>query len=245
MSVFRIPLLSICLLSTWLLSAHRLIGRSPYQPAPEQNSAPPRLNPEYLARQLEPLLQVDIPDRIPAELQITAEQFDGWMRVKEANQHMVDGSPENALVILQDCLKKFPDAVEIKVPIADILFALGRYEEAEAAYLEALRQNPFHFQALNNLAWMQASMPDKPVYKPEKALQLANRARIIQPNSHYIWSTLSQTYYALGRYEEAQDAARRTLLLFRQGPGSVRDFIRYQVHLEKCQAAVQATSLLE
>jgi len=228
-----------------VLSAQSLIGRVPYQPAPDGNEPPTRLNPVYLARQLPPLPQVDIPASLPPELRIPAEEFEAWRQVEEAGRLRAEGSPEKALTLLKKVAGTYPDALMLQINIADLLFALDRFEEAEAAYRKALQQNPFQFQALNNLAWMYVTRPGEPFYNPQEALRLINRARMVQPNNHFIWSTLSQTYYELGQYEEARTAAQRALERLRQSNGPLQTFIRYQIQLEKCLAAVQATSILE
>lgn len=227
--------------------AQSLIGKAAYRPDSKTASGSPLLSPGHIWRELEPLPQVEIPDRLPSDLAVSSEDREGWDLARQANQAMSKGDAETARDLYLAYLELHPDRIQARVALADSLYALKEYKKAEAAYREALRSNPFLFQALNNLAWMYAALPDDPVFNPKAALRLATRARLIAPTSHHVWSTLSQIHYETGRYEEAVAAARNSLALAQRSNVGVpsRTLVQYMVQLDKSRNALQATSILE
>jgi len=138
-----------------------------------------------------------------------------------------------------------PDVIPVRVAYADSLFSQKAYTESEAEYRKVLERVPLHFQALNNLAWMYSTSPLPEQQKPETSLVLASRARILLPNSHHVWSTLSMAHFQLGQYPEALRNAQVALQLAERTRANPTTLLTYLLHLDKCRLAVEATSILE
>lgn len=239
------PLAIALLLGTAPLYTQSLIGQARYRIAPE-DTQPPLLHPGHAWNELEPLPRVEIPEQLPPELSLPPDQLEAWTQLQRAHRALVEDKPGDALEIYRAHLEKHPRHLQIRLALADTLYSLQRYQEAETAYLDVLERRPYLFQALNNLAWMYATVPtDHPVHQPETAHKLAVRARLVMPQSHHVWSTLSQIHYALGHYQESVDAARQTLILARNSTVPPKVRVQYQVQLDKSRTALQATSILE
>ena len=95
----------------------------------------------------------------------------------------------------------------------------GEYAQAEAAYREALEENPDDFNALNNLAWMLATCPDRQHCDPEQAVELAQRAAALNPDD-YILDTLATALYESGRIEAAIEVQQRAVAANMRKPES-------------------------
>ena len=76
---------------------------------------------------------------------------------------------------------------------------LGRWEEAEADFRDALELNPDQPQVLNYLGY---SLVEKQI-KLDEALDMIERAAAARPDSGYIIDSLGWVLYRLGRYQEA------------------------------------------
>jgi Flp pilus assembly protein TadD len=91
----------------------------------------------------------------------------------------------------------------------DAYLALGLIEEmggnptaAETAYRQALRFDPDHPKALNNLAFLLADR----LNRPQEALPLAQKAVELAPGTAAFQDTLGWVYHRLGRDQEARAA---------------------------------------
>lgn len=95
---------------------------------------------------------------------------------------------------------------------ADILAHLGRYEEAESHLESALRLKPDSVEAMNNLAWILATCPDKGIRDGNRAVEFAEEACA---SSKYKQTTcigtLAAAYAEAGRFDDAIAAANRAI----------------------------------
>lgn len=81
-------------------------------------------------------------------------------------------------------------------------------------YREALRFDPQHFEAVNNLAWLLATSKDPGLRDPAGALELAESMRAIRSPDALSLDTLAAAYAAVGRFDDAvrtQELALRAL----------------------------------
>lgn len=222
-----------------------LLNRLPYIQERRPDSPPPLLNPASALEILEPLPQLDLPRQLPPEFISDPDQRQLMEWFAEASAQLSEGNADKAIELLEQEVQLRPDDVNIRVSYADSLYAAERYREAQQQYEMVLRDAPFHFQSLNNLGWLLATVSDPGMKDPETALELAGRARLIRPNSHHMWSTLSQATYELGRYSEAEAAIANALRLAQQTGVNARVLAGYVIHRDRCILAREATSLLE
>lgn len=78
----------------------------------------------------------------------------------------------------------------------------GNYQAAITNYEKAIKLAPGYATAYNNLAWLYADTLETNL---EEALELAQRAVELKPESPNYLDTLAWTYYKLGRHQEALD----------------------------------------
>lgn len=100
-----------------------------------------------------------------------------------------------------------PKSAEAHAELADTLYALTRYDEAEAEYLEALRLDPDNWSYENRLAVNYAEARQR-----EKAVVYYQRAADHHPN-HVILFSLGNSLERLGRLDEAIVAYRKSIEL--------------------------------
>lgn len=94
--------------------------------------------------------------------------------------------------------------------LGNIAYERKRFDEAEQAYRTAITLNPYHADALNNLAWLYATSADPDMHNPEEALSLALDAAELKPEP-YILDTLAESYYVNGYYEEALETIKKAI----------------------------------
>ena len=102
----------------------------------------------------------------------------------------VASNPENTLYVFS---------------LGNVYYEQGNLKKAEACFHKALALNPDDPEILNNLAWLYATAQDKELYRPNKALELSQRAAGLAPKPH-ILDTLGESYFINGQYEEAVHA---------------------------------------
>jgi tetratricopeptide (TPR) repeat protein len=89
---------------------------------------------------------------------------------------------------------------------------LGRERDAESAYREAIRLAPRNAEALNNLAWLYVTAKKPDLYRPERALALAEKAADRSPSPH-ILDTLAEARWRAHDPEGALRAIDEALSL--------------------------------
>ena len=91
----------------------------------------------------------------------------------------------------------------------------GRFDEAEAAYREALRNRPDSASTLNSLAWLLVSYPGHLGKNPREAVAMARRAVELGSRFPTNVNTLGVALYRAGLLDEAVMTLRRSALLNR------------------------------
>ncbi|MGA0333175.1 MAG: tetratricopeptide repeat protein [Kiritimatiellia bacterium] len=213
---------------------------------PERESvAQGLLNVQEALKELSALPEFGFPQRLPAEFLVTESSRQAYQTSAEANQFLMEGKPEKAVGLFREALVKWPEEWGLRVALADSLYAVGEHGQALENYQAVLQIAPFHFQCLNNLAWLLATTPNAELKDLETAEDLAEMAKVVQPRSHHLWSTFSQIYYETGRYAEAQIAINNSITLAQQNQVSAQVLVSYLIQRDRTVLAIEATSLLE
>ncbi|MGM0452222.1 MAG: M48 family metalloprotease [Thermodesulfobacteriota bacterium] len=134
--------------------------------------------------------------------------------------------------LVKQQIEQEPDNPELYLMLGDLYQSSRKHADAISAYQSALSLNPQSPRALNNLAWLFATAEEKPFYRPEKALALAQKAAEISRQSH-ILDTLAESYYVNGRYEKAVSVAKKALA------GATDKHAYYRDQLEKFKKAAR------
>ena len=112
--------------------------------------------------------------------------------------------------ILSRQLELNPDNSDLYVQVGDFYYDGRQYEKAMVAYENVLKIDPVNVHALNNLAWLLATCPDKAFRNAPRALELARRAVDIQKEA-YILDTYAEALYLNNYKHQALAAAKQAL----------------------------------
>ncbi len=114
------------------------------------------------------------------------------------------GDAARAALHLQQAIALDPDSAAPHASLGDALRSQGRDAEAIAAYRAALRAEPQHRDAANNLAWLLAAAADPALRAPDEALRWAGvAAAATQRRDASLLDTLAVSLAAADRFAEA------------------------------------------
>ncbi len=112
------------------------------------------------------------------------------------------------------------DLATTHVHLGNALLLLGNRQEAISHYQQALRIEPDDPEALNNLAWLLATLAPADGGDPVRAVSLAEQAcQLTRDRVAPYLDTLAAAYAAAGRFSDAIAAAEKALELARAGAG--------------------------
>ena len=173
------------------------------------------------------------------------------------------GMLSEAAVSYRHSLRIQPDNAKVHIKFGDLLKEQGELDRAKASYLravlidpndaqshfgfgvlaephtaiehfrEALRLNPNHASAANNLAWLLATSNDPQLRNAEEAVRWAQRAaEMTGDESPVVLDTLAAAHGAAGRFDQAVEAAKKAIDLYVQsGQLETARKIRQRLHL--------------
>ncbi len=252
MTLLRVMKYSLSLLALFVVSHLQaqqaptsLIAQVPYVEELKGKAPVALLNVPEILQSLEPLPDFEIPQQLPNEFILTDLGRHLMQKSREANEYLLEGQPEKAVMIFTETLEKWPNELGIRVALADSLYAMGSHQAAIREYQAVLEKVPLHFQCLNNLAWLYATTNEPGLRDLESAARLAEVAKVVQPRSHHLWSTLSQIHFENGDYAEAEQAIGNALLIVQQMQVNLEVVVSYLIQRDRCTLALQATSLLD
>ena len=113
--------------------------------------------------------------------------------------------------ILSRQLELNPDNSDLYVQVGDFYYDARQYEKATVAYENVLKIDPVNVHALNNLAWLLATCPDKAFRDAPRSLNLARRAVNIRKEA-YILDTYAEALYLNNHKSQALKIAKQALL---------------------------------
>ena len=98
-----------------------------------------------------------------------------------------------------------PKSARLWLLLAYLYQEAGRERDTEKAYERVIELEPNNAQALNNLAWMYATTTQRALYRPERALALAELAARLSPTPDVL-DTLAEARYRTHDYAGALQA---------------------------------------
>ncbi|MFH1480036.1 MAG: M48 family metalloprotease [Pseudomonadota bacterium] len=119
--------------------------------------------------------------------------------------------------IKQQILRE-PKNVVLYLNMAMVYHKAGNFEEAIKTYETILRLDPGLDVAMNNLAWLLVTVPDKRLRDPSLAVLLAERAVSIKRTSVYL-DTLAEAYYVNSDIQEAVKKIREAISIADENTG--------------------------
>jgi Zn-dependent protease with chaperone function len=132
--------------------------------------------------------------------------------------------------VLNQQLVRDPANVALYESLALVYQKMGKYGEAINTYEEILAIDPDRAVALNNLAWILVTAPEKGLRDETRGLELARRAVALEGSAVFL-DTLAEAHYANGQYDEAIRVIGEAISVARGGEAY------YKNQLEKFMAA--------
>jgi len=114
-----------------------------------------------------------------------------------------------ARAICDQLVAKQPDRVDAQITLAQVAYRQRQLPVSEQAYRHVLQIEPYHVQALNDLAWILAVDQGQ----PEQALALADKGALRFPDDPHLLDTRGVVYTMLNRLPEARRDFERCLAL--------------------------------
>ena len=102
--------------------------------------------------------------------------------------------------------------------LAMLYHKMERYQDAIRTYDRIIHIDNKEAVALNNLAWLLVTIPDKSLRDRQRALALAKRAVALKRSPVFL-DTLAEAYYVNGLIPEAIDTIRAAISLATEGRG--------------------------
>ncbi|MCB1866046.1 MAG: PEP-CTERM system TPR-repeat protein PrsT [Chromatiales bacterium] len=114
------------------------------------------------------------------------------LAVRRAGALEGGGRPDDAVAVLDDWLTREATNAHVREALALLQHRLGRNAAAIAGYERLLEDHPKHLGALNNLAWLYHAQKDP------RALEFAERARVVYPEHPSVLDTLAWILFETG-----------------------------------------------
>ncbi|MEN6457398.1 MAG: tetratricopeptide repeat protein [Thermoguttaceae bacterium] len=122
------------------------------------------------------------------------------------------GQLEEAVIRYRLALEQQPDHADAHARLGEVLFPQGQWLDAVTHFRMALKAKPDHVVALNWLAWLLSTCPEKNVRNGNEAVELAQRAvRLTDGKQAESLDVLGAAYAETRRFGDALSAARKAL----------------------------------
>ena len=164
-----------------------------------------------------------------------------------AQAYSQSGDLQASIDAYERILKMDPDHLQARYVLAQLYITTKQYEKAEVTLLRLIKERPEDFTLLNNLAWLYATAEDPAIRDGQKAIDYAQKAMVLAPNDHHVWSTLSEAYYVSGEYEKAYRAITHMAnLTVRSSQGVSEEAVEgYNEQIRKCQRALDTANAMK
>jgi Flp pilus assembly protein TadD len=164
------------------------------------------------------------------------QQFEAALKIKPADAAVQrsygeslqeQGKPEEAANHLREAARLEPSP-ELRMELGALLHQNGDSAEAITQYRAALESEPELVEALNNLAWLLATSPEKSMRNGTEAVKHAEKAcRLTRRKDARALGTLAASYAETGRFTEAVSTAGEAVAVAAaEGNGDFAESIR-------------------
>ena len=151
---------------------------------------------------------------------LTLKPSDADIRKSYAAALAGQGRRAEAVQQLREALRLRSDA-DARLLLATLLYQTRKLPEAIAEYRQVLKARPDQPEALNNLAWLLATCSDSTLRDGADSVRLAEHAcRLSGYKEARELFTLSAAYADAGRFQEAVEAAQKSIDVARAGGNS-------------------------
>lgn len=163
-----------------------------------------------------------------------------------ASAYFKEDDFKSAISAYERVLEIDPEHQEARYVISHVYITAKEYAKAEQLLLELIEAYPENFQLLNNLAWLYATAEDPAFRDGKKGVKIAQKAMVLAPKDHHIWSTLAEAHYVCGDYEKAYEAiTHMAKIATRYGSGiTEEDVDSYNEQIRKCKRAMETQQAL-
>lgn len=167
--------------------------------------------------------------------------------IEVAQAYEKEGDLASAADAYERVLQIDPTHRSARLLTSHIYIVTKQYNKAEALLLELIEDAPDNFTLMNNLAWVYATAEDPSIRNGEKAITLAQKALVMAPNDHHVWSTLSEAYYMSGDYEKAHRAIEQMARLATRYGRDIteKSIAEYNEQIRKCKRALDTAEAMK
>jgi len=116
---------------------------------------------------------------------------------------------------LNERIQSDPENISLYQDYAMVCNEMGKYDKAIRAYETIIALDPDQALALNNLAWILVTCPDKRLRNPGRGLELAQKAVTLERSAVFL-DTLAEAYYENGFIRKAIQTSREALVAARE-----------------------------
>lgn len=145
---------------------------------------------------------------------VSARELDTISIVREGLNFLARSRYVDAEFKFRQGLYRYPDAVNLKINLAEALKGLGDYQQAIAIYQELLRESPDSVQLLVGLArvHLAAGFRENAIMRYEEALEIALRADE-NPRAAVLARSIATLYFKAGQEQQALCYSQQALQL--------------------------------
>jgi protein O-mannosyl-transferase len=121
-----------------------------------------------------------------------------------------EGKLEDAVAEFKAAIRCDPSSDLAHFGLASVLNQQNKWEPAIQHYYAALQLNPTNISALNNLAWLRATVPESKYRNGPEAVKHAEQACILSNfREPQLIGTLAAAYAEAGRFDDAVESAKK------------------------------------
>lgn len=152
--------------------------------------------------------------------------------LKQVEQQVKSGKPEQARLVLQRALQRFPNDADLNSSMCFVLQQLGQREQAMHFGQRALAARPNDMRHVENIANIFGL-----ANQHTAAAEVLERVVASESQNWRAWNTLATAYFMAGRLADSEDTARRGLAIHPRHPRLIEQLSAVARKLGRCAEA--------